>query len=204
MRAILWRRGISPEEFASVFQKDYTAAGIKGLSNLVDPRCPDGPKYQGVLVVDHPRLQFTGILYELVTEVNVNANEIKLWHSDKCIAEQADRTYSELRRPSGGEDPDIKRIRLCSLTVDAIERELEASNQPLKLQRSAGDEVPLDALAEDGVEVEVIDKVAVMEEHRTYGFYWRGGPSSRRRRRGRRRWRQERCQQEDKGHRGRP
>lgn len=119
VRGAIRKRGLTPDEFQEVFQKTPAEAG-KTLTLLRHPETP-GQLYQGVLIADHARLQYVGVLYELWMDVYVSETEVKLWHASQLRENQGQEVFDELTKPSGSEESDVKKMRLCNLTVDDVE-----------------------------------------------------------------------------------
>ena len=117
MSAKVCYRGIRPCEFAKRFSRHPHELGFK-LQDLVHP---DQTSFKGVLIRDDGTFGCVGVQYEFGTSIAVCIGEVKLHEARRIRESQATELFGFFTAPSGDEDPNIKKLRLASLTVGEAE-----------------------------------------------------------------------------------
>ena len=85
--ATLYKRGLTPEEFEEVFTMS-AAEAKKPLSLLRTPEQPH-QLFQGILLKDHKRLQYKGVLYTHQINIEVSESEEKMNAAQQLYEDQS-------------------------------------------------------------------------------------------------------------------
>ena len=129
MNAKVCYRGLRPCEFANRFSCHPQQLGFK-LQDLVHP---DQTSFKGVLIRDDGSFGCVGVQYEFATSIAVCIDEVKLDEARRIRESQATELFGFFTAPSGEEDPNIKKLRLATLTVEEVEQavaKLSANETP--------------------------------------------------------------------------
>jgi hypothetical protein len=130
-RALVVQRGLRPAEFALRFQRSHEDLGLP-LQNLFHP---DRSCFQGVLVKDDGNFGGLGVIYEYWSEFGADFTTKHMTPTLQLHPLQGKAAFDHLLLPSGGENENIKRLRLANvknLNVESIQaaiRTLETQQQ---------------------------------------------------------------------------
>ena len=120
-RAIVRKRGLTPEQFKKAFEDHEYDEACLTLQDLKNPEVTSGTGcYKGVLVKDDKRLEHIGIWYEFDVGVKTFEKTMNLYHLNQRHENQGTALFEEMCRPSGLEEPEVKKLRLATATVDSI------------------------------------------------------------------------------------